>query len=163
MLQAVRDTKDVKVTNTIYQDIVDDAYSQEYWEKVEPEFAEALTSYNRSVAVKSKAIKATIQQEKAAVKLQLKAEKAMARKEAAKLERKRMLEEEKKTSGHHSHRRRPDFMQGYVEYSPVRQLMRQLPGLTGHQSIARSRLLPSGPELEALRTLDQRRYYEARL
>ena len=83
------------------------------------------------MAVKSKAIKATIQQEKATVKLQLKAEKAMARKEAAKLERKRMLEEEKRASGRHGHRTRPDFMQGYVEYSPVRQLMRQLPGLTG--------------------------------
>ena len=47
MLEAVRDTAGVKVTNTIYQDIVDDAYSQEYWDRVEPEFAEALTSYNR--------------------------------------------------------------------------------------------------------------------
>ena len=47
MLEAVRDTEGVQVTNTIYQDIVDDAYSREYWERVEPEFAEALTSRNR--------------------------------------------------------------------------------------------------------------------
>ena len=46
MMKIISETEHVKVTNTIYQDIVDEAYVKEYELKADQDFAKTVWGFN---------------------------------------------------------------------------------------------------------------------
>ena len=68
MMKIISETENVKVTNTIYQDIVDEAYVKEYELKADPEFARTINGFNFRCVEKSSRINEKINDEKAVIK-----------------------------------------------------------------------------------------------
>ena len=69
MMKIISETQNVKVTNTIYQDIVDEAYVNEYELKADSDFARTIQSFNIACIENSSKINDRIDFEKAEIKM----------------------------------------------------------------------------------------------
>ena len=69
MMKIISETQNVKITNTIYQDIVDEAYVKEYELKADSEFAHTIHNYNSACIENSTKINDRIDFEKSEIKL----------------------------------------------------------------------------------------------
>ena len=69
LMDLIKATEHVQETSTIYQDIIDEAYTKEYRKAAAKEFADAIQQSNDKFVEKSLRINNSIDEEKAVVKM----------------------------------------------------------------------------------------------